>query len=114
MSDIQRPPSRGQMTQREREFRSQLAKLVHGEGLLRGNLSVRERTCGKPSCKCAKGEKHVSLYLVFYEDGKYRQVYVPKDMQDEVRAWVTNHHKAGDLLEEISRIHREKIAKRKT
>jgi len=102
------------MAPRERETRSKLARLVHGEGLLRGSLSLRERTCGKPSCKCAKGQKHVSLYLVFSQEGKYRQIFVPKSLEDEVRAWVTNHHKARDLLEEISLIHREKIAKRES
>ena len=100
------------MTGRERDFRSRLAKLVHGAGILRGNLSVRERTCGKPSCKCSKGEKHVSLYLVFSEEGKYRQLYVPKDLEEEVRSWVSNHQKARELLEEISRLHRERIVKR--
>lgn len=114
MSDTQRPPSRSGMPPREREFRSQLAKLVHAEGLLRGNISVRERTCGKPGCKCAKGEKHVSLYVVFSEKGKYRQVFIPKDIEDEVRAWVDNHHKVRDLLEEVSRFHQEKIKKRKS
>ncbi len=100
------------MSGRERGFRSQLAKLVHGSGILRGSLSVRARACGKPSCKCAKGEKHVSLYLVFSEEGKYRQLFVPKDLQEEVRSWVSNHQKARELLEEISRIHRERIVKR--
>jgi len=100
------------MTPREREIRSQLARLVHAEGLLRGSLSTRERTCGKPNCKCAKGEKHVSLYLTFSQEGKYRQIFVPKSLEDEVRAWVVNHHKARDLLEGISLIYREKITKR--
>lgn len=114
MSVIQDPISRSQMSQREREFRSKLAKLIHEGGILRGTLAPRERTCGKPTCKCAKGEKHASLYLAFKEDGKYRQVFVPKELEELVRAWVSNHQKARDLLEEISRIHREKIAKRKT
>lgn len=112
MSDKQRPISRSQMSARERDFRSQLAKLVHGTGILRGSLTQRERTCGKPTCKCAKGEKHSSLYLVFSEGGKYRQLFVPKDLEEEVRSWVSNHHKARELLEEISRIHRERIVKR--
>lgn len=102
------------MAPREREIRSRLAQLVHAEGLLRGSLSTRERTCGKPNCKCAKGAKHTSLYLVFSKEGKYCQIFVPKSLEDEVRAWVANHHKTRDLLEEISHIHREKIAKRDT
>lgn len=101
------------MSAREREFRSRLARLVHADGILRGSLSLRARTCGKPGCKCAQGQKHVSLYLTYSEKGKYRQVFIPKDLEDEVRSWVDNHHKARDLLEEISRIQQEKIEKRK-
>ncbi|MHC4697504.1 MAG: DUF6788 family protein [Planctomycetota bacterium] len=52
------------MSPRERDRRSRLAQLAHGAGLLRGSLAIRERACGKSNCKCAKGEKHVSLYLV--------------------------------------------------
>ena len=111
MSD-KRSPSRGRMASREREIRSQLTRLVNVEGLLRGTLSVRSRTCGKPGCKCARGEKHVSLYLVFSQGGKYRQLFIPKDLEEEVRGWVDNHNKARDLLEEISVVQREKIVKR--
>ncbi len=103
---------RAKMGQREREFRARLAQLVHASGLIRGTLAVRERTCGKPSCRCARGEKHVSLYLVVGEGGKYRQVFVPKQLQDVVRLWVENHQKARDLLEEISRVHYERIRSR--
>ena len=112
MSEERRPISRSQMSSREREFRSKLAKLIHETGLVRGNLSVRERTCGKPNCKCTRGEKHASLYLVFSEEGKFRQIFVPKALEEEVRAWVTNHKEARGLLEEISLIYREKIVKR--
>jgi hypothetical protein len=102
------------MGQKERELRSQLAKLVHGSGLIRGTLAVRERTCGKPGCKCTRGEKHVSLYLVTAYQGKYRQVFIPRALEDVVRLWVGNYHKVRDLLEEISRLHHERIRKRET
>jgi hypothetical protein len=57
-------------------------------------------------------EKHTALYLVFSEEGKYRQVFVPKELHEVVRQWVENHKKARELLEEISQIHREKLRKR--
>jgi hypothetical protein len=103
---------RGKMGPRERESRARLAQLIHDCGLIRGSLSVRERTCGKPNCRCARGEKHVSLYLVVSEAGKYRQVFVPKDLEDVVRLWVENHQKVRDLIEEISRVHYERVRKR--
>ena len=103
---------RAKMASSERESRSRLAQLIHDAGIIRGTLAVRSRICGKPNCRCAKGEKHVSLYLVVSEGGKYRQVFVPKDLEEVVRLWVENHQKARDLLEEISRMHYERIRKR--
>ena len=103
---------RAKMASSERESRSRLAQLIHDSGIIRGTLAVRSRICGKPTCRCAKGEKHVSLYLVVSEGGKYRQVFVPKDLEVVVRLWVENHQKARDLLEEISRMHYERVRKR--
>lgn len=100
------------MTQRERNARSRLAQLIHDFGLIRGTLSQRERVCGKPNCRCAKGQKHVSLYLVASEGGKYRQVFIPKELEEVVRLWVQNHQKARDLFEEISIFHHERVRNR--
>ena len=101
------------MSAAERRLRSQLTRILHSEGILRGNLSLRERTCGKPNCRCmAKGEKHTALYLVFSEEGKHQQVFVPKAMWDRVRQWVDNHKKARGLLEEISQLYCGKLRNR--
>ena len=103
------------MSSSERRLRSELTKLLHAEGVMRGSLSVRERTCGKPGCRCVtKGEKHVSLYLVVSESGKYRQVFVPRALEDTVRRWVKNNAKAKELMEEISQLHYKKLADRET
>lgn len=97
----------------ERRLRSELARLASNEGVIRGNLANRERTCGKPSCKCVtRGEKHVSLYLVVSVEGKYRQIYVPRAFEEVVRRWVENHSKARKLLEELSNLHYEKLRNR--
>lgn len=100
------------MAGRERSFRSRLAKVIHEQGMLRGTLLLRRRVCGKPSCRCAKGHKHESLYLVITEAGKTRQLYVPKHWEATVRQWVQGYHQAQELLEEISRLHWEKVRNR--
>ena len=97
----------------ERRLRSRLKQLLDSEGVIRGSLTVRERTCGKPGCKCVtKDEKHSSLYLSVSQDGKYRQVFVPKSLEEVVRRWVENHSKAKELLEAISQLHYEKLRAR--
>ncbi len=101
------------MSKAERDLRSRLTKLLHSTGVIRGSLSVRERTCGKPGCRCVtKGKKHSALYLVVSEEGKYRQIFVPKAFEDYVRQWVEGYTNARTLLEEISKLHHEKLRKR--
>jgi hypothetical protein len=97
----------------ERGFRSRLAQLIDQRGLLRGTLLSRKRVCGKASCRCAKGHLHESLYLVISQGGRTRQLYVPKDWEGTVRQWVQGYHRAQELMEEISRIHWDKVRNRR-
>lgn len=112
MPDKERKIPRAKMSAPERDQRSQLAQLAHGAGLLRGTLAVRERVCGKPNCKCAKGKRHVSLYLVASYEGHPRQLFIPKDFEPQVRRWVQQYQEARKLLEEISLLYWDKVRKR--
>lgn len=100
------------MSAPERKVRSQLTQLVSQRGLMRGSLLVRRMTCGKPNCRCARGERHERLFLVISEEGRARQYGVPKDWESRVRQWVDEHHRARELMEEISRIYWDKVRKR--
>jgi hypothetical protein len=86
----------------ERRRRSRAAALAHSSRLLRGTLSVRNQTCGKKSCRCARGEPHLSLYLVQSHNGKPRQLYVSKDWEERVRRAVKDYQELQTLLEEVS------------
>lgn len=100
------------MSAEERRIRSRLAQLVGGRGLLRGFVQERFRTCGKPTCRCARGQKHRAVYLVVSEGGRPRQVYVPESWEGTVRQWVQNYQQVRDRLEEISEIYQEKVRRR--
>lgn len=104
---------RSQMSAEERSARSRLAQIVHSRELARGSLVEREVTCGKAGCKCARGEKHVGLYLVYRKDGAYCQIYVPKDWEPRVREWLKEYRIARDMLEKVSSICKKKISGRK-
>jgi hypothetical protein len=105
--------SRTGMPAPERQVRSRLVQLLSRQGIIRGSLLVRRRVCGKPGCKCARGQKHESLYLVIADKGRTRQLYVPKDFEPLVRRWVEDYHQARELMEEISRIYWDKVRERK-
>ena len=100
------------MSPQERRLRSELRRILNGSGVLHGTLVRRRRVCGKPNCRCARGQKHESLYLVVTEGGTSRQLYVPKDWEPTVRQWVQQYRKARELMEEVSRIHWKKVRQR--
>lgn len=93
---------RSQMPAAERNWRSRLTRLLANQGLVRGTLTVRHRVCGRPNCRCARGEKHASLYLVSHQDGRSRQIYIPREKEAQAREWVANYRRARELLERIS------------
>jgi len=76
---------------------------------LRGSLIERYVTCGNPSCKCAKGDRHGPIWYltVTLGPGKTTGGIVATDKVEQVRGWVQNYQKVKDHLEKISEINRE-------
>jgi hypothetical protein len=103
---------KGKMSSTERNFRSRLTQLISGNGFMRGTLTTREKVCGKSNCKCARGERHVALYLVASKDGKLQQLFIPNSYEGKVRKWLEQYRQAEQLLEEISDLHWKKIQNR--
>jgi hypothetical protein len=93
-----------------RRRRATLARTLPDlQHLLRGSLVERFVTCGKPNCKCARGERHGPLYyLTVSRPGRRTQGwYVPPDRLPEVRAWLANYQRVKGHLEAISDLNRE-------
>lgn len=103
---------RVQMSPEERHLRSELVQLLSGAGLLRATLNPRQKVCGKPGCRCARGEKHSALYVVASEEGKPHQLFVPHSLEPQVRQWVASYQRIRELLEELSRIYWDRLSRR--
>jgi uncharacterized protein DUF6788 len=95
---------RAKFSASERNFRSRIAQLASTRWFLRGTLSERSGTCGKPNCRCAQGEPHHSLYLVQSQGGKLRQICVPQAWRERVRAAVNDYRKLQELIEAVSEL----------
>jgi hypothetical protein len=102
------------MSPQERHLRSQLVQLLSGVGLLRATLNPRQRLCGKPTCRCTRGEKHSALYLMASQDGKPRQLFVPHSLEPQARQWIASYRRVQELLEELSRLYWDKLSKRES
>jgi hypothetical protein len=81
--------------------------------IVRGSLLERHLRCGKPTCRCARGEGHRVFYLaVSFARGRTEQITVPADLVPYVRQWLENYRRCRERLEEISAINRELLRKR--
>ena len=105
--------SRARMPAAERGLRSRLAQAVRREPMIRGTLCVRKITCGKASCRCARGDKHLALYISCSVEGKSRQMFVPRSLERELRQWVANYHRVQELLEQLSEQSGDELKARK-
>jgi hypothetical protein len=104
--------TRGEMAPAERQFRSRLTQLASGQGLLRGTILERFRTCGNLRCKCARGQKHRAVCLVLRQDGRLRQLYIPRAYEERVRQWVANHQEIKQRIAQISDVYWQKVQPR--
>jgi hypothetical protein len=105
--------SRNRFTAQERAARSRLAQLLHNFDVIVGSVVTMERTCGKPGCRCARGQKHVSLYLSTKMEGKRRLIYIPADLEEPVRARVAAYREVEQLTKEVSNACVERVLDRK-
>ncbi len=112
MSVKQPPVSRTALSPQERRARSWASRITSGQGLIRGTLLERQRSCGNPRCHCATGAKHRAVYLMLRQDGRLRQLYIPAAYEARVRQWVANHRQLKDLLRQISDLHWDKVKQR--
>jgi hypothetical protein len=93
---------RGHIPQKERHARSKLAKLLHGYPFVKGVLVISGRTCGKPQCKCSRGEKHLSCYLSIRHEGKRKMICVPKQWEGRIRTSVKTYKDVMELMDIVS------------
>ena len=93
-----------------RQRRQGLVNLLPPAGeVLRGSLLERFVTCGNPSCKCARGERHGPVWYLTVTLGPGRTTggIISTDHVEQVRRWIENYHRMKDDLESISEINRE-------
>jgi len=98
-----------------RQRRQGLVKLLPPAGeVMRGSLVERYVTCGNPSCKCARGERHGPMWYLTVTLGPGRTTggIISADQVEQVRRWVQNYRRLKDALEGISEINRELLRRK--
>ena len=81
--------------------------------VMRGSLVTMRRTCGKKSCRCARGALHASLYVSQSAGGKTRMAYIPAECVRAVREWIRRYQRVRTLMERMSEQAWRALARRK-
>lgn len=85
------------------------ARLPQAGAFVAGSLVEQHRRCGKEGCRCTQGELH-GPYTYLQVAG--RLVYVPAGLAETVAQRVEISGLLRDLLEEISAVNLELLARR--
>jgi hypothetical protein len=104
---------RSHRTAPERQARSRLAQLIGDQPFLRGSLVERARSCGKPTCRCQKGQLHRSLYLATRHQGRRALLYVPRALEQTVRQWVQNGRSLSQQTQDLHQLQLDQLLRRK-
>lgn len=97
----------------ERDARSRAVQLLADKPLLRGSLVLQHRSCGKPYCRCQKGQKHPALYLHTRSGDQRVRIYIPSALHDTARQWVDNGRRVKRWVDRISEHHLQALLEQK-
>jgi hypothetical protein len=104
---------RSQRSPQERDARSRAVQLLADKPLLRGSLVRQHRSCGKPSCRCQKGQKQPALYLHTRCGNQRVRIYIPPALHDTARRWVDNGRRVKRLVDRVSEHHLRALPEKK-
>jgi hypothetical protein len=78
--------------------------------MLFGTIAERGRVCGKPTCRCARGEKHPVVQLSYWgPEGRTRGHHVPHPLVDSVRDGVAAWHRFQAIAREVAERNRAQV-----
>jgi hypothetical protein len=104
---------RSQRSPQERDARSRAVQILADKPLLRGSLVLQHRSCGKPYCRCQKGQKHPALYLHTRSGDRRVRISIPPALHDTARRWVDNGRRVKRLVDRVSEHHFQALLEQK-
>jgi hypothetical protein len=77
-----------------RKVRQHFQALARLLPMVAGSLVGQYVTCGKPRCRCTRGQKHGPFYYLYWkEQGRSRSLYVPREKVSQLRRQIRNYRR---------------------
>ena len=87
-----------------------LQRLSRMGPFVNGSLVLIARTCGNSAhCQCSRGKKHVNTYLSYAAKGKTKMVYIPVDLEKDVRHGSAAYRELKEFMAKIADLQKEII-----
>ena len=77
--------------------------------VIKGTVYELKRRCGKPGCRCARGELHVRMVVSASEGGKTRLQVIPHGVLVEVHAKVRRYQELRRARARLGEIYRKML-----
>jgi hypothetical protein len=77
--------------------------------VIKGTVYELKRRCGKPGCKCARGELHARMVVSASEGGKTRLQVIPHGFLVEVEAKVRRYQELRRVRARLGEIYRKML-----
>jgi uncharacterized protein DUF6788 len=93
------------------DVQNQLSQLLEDclgrEPLLPGSLYTLRRKCGKPNCRCSRGELHESTVLSYRGQGRPRNMSPPPGQLESLRTMTHDYRRCRQARAKIVRWQRQ-------
>ena len=78
--------------------------------LLPGSLYTLRRKCGKPNCRCSRGQLHESTVLSYRGQGRPRNIAPPPEQLTELRTMTHDYRRCRQARAQLVRWQRQVLA----
>jgi|SRR5579859_7516699 len=101
---------RSQLLKTQQELPQLLEECLGREPLLPGSLYTLRRKCGKPNCRCSRGELHESTVLSYRGQGRPRNISPPPEQIESLQSMTHAYRHCRQARAKLMRWQRQLLA----
>jgi len=91
------------------EVRELIKPFFSDKPVIKGSVYELKRKCGKPGCRCTKGQLHRSMVLSSSEKGRTRLLIIPHGFLLEVKSKVQRYQKLRRTRRRLIEVQRKML-----
>jgi len=91
------------------EIKGLVEPLFSDRPVVKGTVYELKRRCGKPGCKCARGQLHARMVVSASQGGKTRLQVIPKGFLVEVQTKVRRYQEIRRVRARLGEIYRKMV-----